>query len=254
MFTIIHRMSPSLEPPSALTFFGDASSRDDTYMVAGGFAVAGHRIEEIDDHIASLRDEARISREFHCSDYRGGQRQDAYHRLINFGYSLVRQKHAALHVIVRDFKAFDHKAKPGENKDTSSNKMYWQLCVHRLGRFYGRKRAIHVRLDAGNDSQDICQMRNQVCAETYRRWQTRPNCIRSIEAMDSARSGILQMADVMVGGIASNVNGRSKASAKGQLADYILRKSGLSSWQQSTTMDARWLTVWHHRDGGPPTA
>ncbi|MBW8842473.1 MAG: hypothetical protein JF608_11835 [Sphingomonadales bacterium] len=49
-------MAIILSDPSALpalSFFGDASSRDSAYMVAGGFAVAGNRINEIEDHIAA---------------------------------------------------------------------------------------------------------------------------------------------------------------------------------------------------------
>jgi hypothetical protein len=51
-------------PPSpylpTLSFFGDSSSKSSTHMVAGGFAVAGRRLHEIEDKIAHLRDDAGI--------------------------------------------------------------------------------------------------------------------------------------------------------------------------------------------------
>ena len=139
-----------------LTFFGDSSSRDKDFMVAGGFAISGNRIAEVEDRIATIRDDAGIRSEFHWADYRGGGRQRAYESLIDYAFGLVNKKHAALHIVISPFKGYDLKAKSGENRDTSVNRMYYQLCLHRLGNFYGKHRAIHVRLDAGSDSTDIC--------------------------------------------------------------------------------------------------
>ena len=162
-------------------------------MVAGGFAVAGVRISEVEDEIAFLRDDAGIKSEFHWSDYRGGAKRDAYEKLVKYGFSLINQRRAALHIIVAKFDGYDHKARSGEGRETSVNRMYYQLLLHRLAQYYGQSRAIHVRLDRGNDSKDICQMRNQVCADAYRKYNTRPNSIRSIEPVQSHHSGIVQL-------------------------------------------------------------
>lgn len=145
-------------------------------MVAGGFAVAGERITEIEAHIAMLRQNANI-REFHWSDYRGGKKREAHEALVDYAFDLIANHHAALHVIIAKFKGYSHKAKDGENRDTSINRMYYQLCLHRPARFYGKRRAIHIRLDTGNDSADICQMRNQLCAAAYKKYRTLPNCV-----------------------------------------------------------------------------
>jgi hypothetical protein len=215
-------------------------------MVAGGFAVASKRVAEIEAHITALREGAGIQSEFHWASYRGGSKRKAYEDLVDYGFQLVRSRHAALHIIIAKFGGYNHKAKPGENRDTSVNRMYYQLCVHRLGRFYGKQRAIHVRLDAGNDSADICRMRGQVCAEAYARYKTRPNSIRTIEPICSKVSPIVQMADVILGGVAAKRNKVEHASEKGALADYILRASGRRSWDTSTLSFARFLTVWNH--------
>ncbi|MDF8334137.1 DUF3800 domain-containing protein [Novosphingobium cyanobacteriorum] len=238
---------PHPEEIPSLSFFGDASSRDRSYMIAGGFAVAGNRIREIEDTIATLRDDAGIRSEFHWADYRGGRRKAGYESLIDYAFQLINQRNAALHVIVAKFDAFDHKAKEGENKDTSVNKMYFQLLLHRVARFYGQKRAIHVRLDQGNDSRDICAMRNQLCAKAYNHYHTKPNCVRSIEPVCSKRVGIVQMADVIVGAIAAKRNEVQHTSPKGELADYVLKASGRASWHTDTSFSARFLTVWHHK-------
>lgn len=237
------------EPPSlpSLSFFGDSSSRDAEYMVAGGFAVAGNRIAEIEDQIATLREDAGMTSEFHWSAYRGGHKRGAYESLITYAFDLINKRKAALHIIVVRFKGYDHKARTGENKDTSINRMYYQLFLHRIARFYGRTRAIHIRLDAGNDCADICNMRNQLCASAYRTYQTRPNCVRSIEPVNSEIVGIVQMADVILGAVAAKQNGVQHTSPKGDLADFILRASGRHTWSTSTPSSARFFTVWHHQ-------
>ncbi|MCC7267720.1 MAG: DUF3800 domain-containing protein [Caulobacteraceae bacterium] len=230
-----------------MSFFGDSSSRNSRYMVAGGFAVAGNRMHEIEDQIATLRDDAGIRSEFHWADYRGGNRRVAYENLVDYAFDLVNKRKAALHLIIAKFEGYDHKSRAGDTKDTSVNRMYYQLCLHRLARFYGKARAIHVRLDAGHDCKDICGMRNQLCADAYRSLGAKPNCIRSIEPVDSKNVGIIQMADVIVGAVAAKQNEIIHKSAKGDLADYVLRASGRHSWAVSTPASARFLTVWHHK-------
>ena len=237
--------------PSAITFFADASSREKDYMVAGGFAVAGKRISEVEAHIAFLRESANI-REFHWSDYRGGNKRGAYEALVNYAFDLIANRHAALHIIIAQFRGYAHKARDGENRDTSINRMYYQLCLHRPGRFYGKNRAIHIRFDAGNDSADICKMRNQLCADAYRKYRTLPNCVRSIEPVDSRKVGIVQMADVILGAVAAKRNGLQHTNAKAQLADFVLEKSGRQSWSHDTDERARLFTVWNHRGKNGP--
>lgn len=236
-----------------LTFFGDSSSRDSDYMVAGGFAVAGSRIAEIESVINSIKRDHGISSEFHWGEYRGGRKRAAYEALVDYGFALVSSRRAALHVIISPFKGYNHKARKGENRDTSVNRMYFQICLHRLAGFYGKKRAIHIRLDAGNDSADICNMREQVCAAAYHRHKTLPNCVRSIEPVDSKNSPIVQLSDVFVGAIAAKQNAVAHTSPKGALADYVLQASGRESWGIETQKDARFLTVWHFRGREGPS-
>ena len=242
-----------------VTFFGDASSKDKRYMVAGGFVVGGADISKIEAEIDAIRNAADMQSEFHWSDYRGGRRKEkAYKALIDLGFELTRggNVRGAFHAIIAKFDGYDHRRGGGENRDTSVNRMYYQLCLHRLSRFYGHARQIHVRLDAGNDSEDIAKMRNEVCADAYKtsrnpmaKWkhECQPNCIRSIIAMNSKSSILIQMADVILGGIAAKRNEVEHTSAKGDLADYILEASGHSGWATDTHFNARLFTVWNHK-------
>lgn len=230
-----------------ISFFGDASSRNERYMVLGGLAVGGHRQHEVEDHIADIRDRGGIKREFHWKEYRGGAKRAAYEELVQYGFGLVKKRHAAFHVIISDFREFDHRRLPRQTRDTSINLIYWSLCLHRVAAYYGKKRAIHIRLDAGNDCEDIVNMRVQLCAAAYQKFATRPNCVRTIEPMSSEASGLVQMADVLVGGIASQMNGNRQDTEKGKLAEFIRVASGRHSWATETPMANRFTTVWHYK-------
>ncbi len=217
-------------------------------MVAGGFAVSSKRVAEIEAHIAGLREAANIS-EFHWSEYRGGDRRDAYCQLVKYGFQLVRMGHAELHIIIARFKGYDHKRVEGENKDTSVNRMYWLLGLYRLAAYYGQEREIHMRLDRGNDSKDICNLRSALCAAARLEFETRLNCIPSITPVCSSKSGLVQMSDVIVGAVAARRNNvtHSPKTEKGPLADLVLSESGHPSWDLDTLKGARGLTVWNHK-------
>lgn len=247
-------LTVSHEELPAMSFFGDASSKDKDYMVAGGFAVAGSRLAEIEAHIDNIATRHSIRGEFHWSEYRGGKNRAAYEELVDYAFALTESRHAALHVIVAKFHGYAHKAVEGENRDTSVNRMYFQLCLHRIARFYGKRRVVHIRLDEGNDSEDICKMRGAVCASAYYEYGTKPNCIRTLEPMASEHSRIIQMADVVLGGIAAKRNGVTHKGAKGPLADFILERSGRPDWDSETPKSARFLTLWNHQSvkSGPP--
>lgn len=208
----------------------------------------GARIAQIEERIAALREQAGIKSEFHWANYRGGRKREAYEALVKYAFELVRQRNAALHVIIAEFGGYNHRRTDGENKDTSINRMYFQLLLHRVARYYGGKRAIHVRLDAGNDSADICSMRNELCAAAYKKYGAKPNCVRTLEPICSRSSGIIQMADVIVGAIAAKRNNVQHRSAKGALANLVLEHSGRNTWATDTPFWAtKFLTVWNHK-------
>ena len=217
-------------------------------MVLGGLAVAGPRIAELEEQIADIRERGGIRSEFHWKDYRGGAKQRAYEELCQMGFDLINSKKAALHVMAADFRQFDHKREEGQTRDTSINKLYWQLCLHRLAKFYGKHRAIHIRLDAGDDCSNICKMRNELSAAAFKKFSAQPNCIRSIEPMGSEKSGLIQLSDVLLGGIASQLNENRADTSKGRLAEFIRKSSGRHSWSTSTPAAHKFLTVWHYRE------
>lgn len=231
-------------------FYCDASShRGSDYMVAGGLFIRTERYHEIEAKIQAIKDAACIRGEMQWKKYRGGARRAAYESLVDLAFLLLKEKQAALHVIICHFASFDHRREPGAGRETSVNRMYYQLAVHRICRYYGKKCAIHIYPDHGDDSADLPSFRTRMCASAYTKHGTKPNCIRAIHPQRSEAHGILQMVDVVIGGIAAKRNGRKLVRPKASLADYILEKSGHADWATDTS---RWwassfFTVWNFK-------
>jgi hypothetical protein len=74
-----------------------------------------------------------------------------------------------------------------------------------------------------------------------------------IEQVDSDKCNLVQMVDVIIGGIAHSRNfpepSHDAVSYKGELAEYVLKGSKLETWAADTERKARRLTVWnfHHQ-------
>ena len=249
-----------LERLPSLTFFGDASSRDHEYMVLGGFAVAEEYIETIEAKIASLRTRAGIQSEFHWSAYRGGARKKAYFALVKYGFELVRNKYVTFHVLISPFKGIgvDHRSGYGRKKnasmnaakDATINKLYRTLLIHRVARFNGGDRAIQVVLDEGNDSREVIKEAAAISIKAYKDYWgshlVKPGSVRTMKAISSTESGIIQLADVIIGGISASREDRPLNQTKSELRDHITRCSGHPGWHINTGSDAREFTVWNH--------
>lgn len=212
-------------------------------MVAGGFAVAEARRQEIEACIREIAERPGISA-FHWSEYRGGGRREAYEELVRYAFELVRAKQAAFHVLIARFRDFAHRL-DGGSPETSVNRMHFQLSLHRIARFYGKYRAIHLRPDRGNDSRELPQYRDALCAAAFKKYGALPNCVRSIHPRPSTEEPIIQMADVLIGAIAASRNQRVLKPAKRDLAAHVLSQSGRSCWSHDTPKSARFLTVWN---------
>lgn len=214
-------------------------------MVCGGVAISRERRDEIEAAIQNIKTDAVIVSEMKWSKYRGGARAKAHKAIVDLFFDLISAKKIHFHVLIAHFAKFDHKYNDGDDHNTSANRMLFQLLLHRVCRFYGRKCLVHVYPDKGNDSADLPGLREVLCAMAYNAYGTIPNCVRSIEPQHSHDHNILQMVDIVIGGIAAKLNARATTDHKIELADYILEKAGHADWKQDTLLAARFMTVWN---------
>jgi Protein of unknown function (DUF3800) len=236
--------------PVKLAFRCDSSSHRDTrYMVAGGVAFQTRRYADISAAIQGIKNAAGIQSEMKWAKFRGGERTKAYEGIVDLFFSLIEQNQVHFHCIIAEFGAFSHGAFEGGTPESSVNRMYYQLLVHRVCKFYSPKCYIWVYPDQGNDSSKLQDHHGGINLAANKRYGVEHRLI-SIEQCDSAKCNILQMVDVIIGGIAHLRNFPNPSGGggyKAALARYILQKSGRQTWEAYTAPNARRLTVWNFK-------
>lgn len=245
-------MSLPIDAPLKLAFRCDSSShRGARYMVAGGVALQPKRYADISAAIGGIKEAAGITSESKWSKFRGGERTSGYKAVIDLFYSLLDINQIHFHCMIAEFGKFSHKAFPSGGPETSVNKMYSQIIIHRICRIYAKRCYIFVYPDKGNDSRDLPRFQGWINWAAHDRYGVEHRlCL--IEPTNSEKCDILQMVDVIIGGIAYRCNFHGSGIAnvaphKAELAAYILSKAQRETWLRNTAPNARRMTVWNFR-------
>jgi hypothetical protein len=141
---------------------------------------------------------------------------------------LITANHVHLHLRFSPFQEYDHSAS-GDRKETDTvSKAYYQLLLHRAGRFYGKHTKILVRPDAGDCTSDLPKLMAAVNVDVSLRYKVPHDAITHIQARDSKDDPMLQLLDVSLGALTAARNGghiNGELSAiKTDLAAYAVEK------------------------------
>lgn len=228
-------------------YCNSSSHRGHEFMVAGGLVLPPSHQADLVDKIGLLKENVGMKSKFRFSDYRGGRKKPAYEGLVDLFFESIENEQIHFHTMICSFNEFDHRRDGQGSPEKSVNKLYYQLFLHRICRFYGGSRAIYAFPDRGDDSKELVQFRDSLCAAAYKKYRTKPNCLRNISPQNSDNSPLIQMTDVIIGSIASLRNGHRQDSDKGRLAQYVLENAPHRCWTRDTPREQRKLTVWNFR-------
>jgi hypothetical protein len=232
--------------PIKLGFHCDSSShRGFEYMVAGGLAVRTARYKDICAAIQRIKDAVGMTSEMKWSEYRGGHRRKTYEAAVDMFFSLIESNEAHFHCMVANFAKFSHKSFEGGTPESSVNRMYYQLLVHRVCKAYARKCYIFCYPDKGVDGSELAEYLGAINFQANQRYKTQHK-LALVEQRDSKLCNLTQMVDVIIGGIAHRCNNpNAEAGHKKDLADYVYRKAGVKTWLRNAMPKGRRFTVWH---------
>lgn len=230
-----------------LHYYCDCSSYagDNKYAVVGGIAVKAHKVDLMNNQIQSLKDGIEMKSEFKWSEYRGGRKRAVYEALVDLFYEAIDLDLMHFHAMIVDFDEFDHHREGRGAPHLSINKMYYQLMLHEVCRRYGDKWRIVMLPDHGPDSDQISEFRDGICANAYRRYRAKPNCLRAIHPTASKKVNLLQMADVIIGAIAAQREDRVVKTVKADLRKYVMTRSPVPDMSINTHRDERKFSIWN---------
>ncbi len=147
-----------------------------------------------------------------------------------------------------DFQRFDHDLREDGGKGESLKRMYYQLILHRLCRPHSDGQLLYALVDKANELDGLDELKkglNSVCKSKYKQSGEQ---LRAIEFRDSKTEPLLQLNDIILGGICYQRNRRNEEQGLGQyksnLAGYILGRFGYVDFDADTPRGQK-MSIWN---------
>ncbi|MER8645748.1 hypothetical protein [Mesorhizobium sp. M1252] len=146
-------------------------------------------------------------------------------------------------------KKYDHSAS-GRRKETDTiSKAFYQLLLHRPGRYYGDVRRLLIRPDMGECTAYLPAMMMGLNTDICQRFELKARPVASIVARDSKLERMLQLLDVSLGALTAARNGNHE---NGKLRDHkvgvvkrALERGGIKDIEKSHPMETKGFNIWN---------
>jgi hypothetical protein len=239
---------------ASLHFFCDETSytggSGHRFAAVGGIVVNSARINSIDDEVAAIKTTHRkaVTSELKWEKINRHDLQ-LYEDCCRYFFSLLEANYIHFHVVICNFKEYDHRTLNHGDKCTSVSKTYYQLLLHRGCKLYGEKARIHARPDRGDCSKALPGLQGGLNADARRRFGLKSAPIASINPVESKTIPIMHLNDIVLGAIASHRNGRqlepNASPHKARISDVVLAGFGLTSYAFSTPKNNPKFSIWN---------
>ncbi|MBI3740697.1 MAG: DUF3800 domain-containing protein [Chloroflexi bacterium] len=238
----------SQSPERFLHIYCDESRQTvDRYMVIGGIITRRENEERFAETMRLFRDSQNMKAEFKWVKV-SSQKLKEYRALIDLFFSVNQAFH--FKVIVINTQEIDNRRYNKNDAELGFYKLMYQFLLHSFGAYLSPSDRCIIFLDQRTTSKyklsKLCSILNNGLHKKYK-YLRRP--VHNIQATDSKKSDLIQIADVLMGAIGYEMNGaHTRTGAKrGKvlLAEYIAQKAGLVNLQQPTARSNKTFSIWH---------
>jgi len=198
------------------------------YMVIGGLWVPSAIETDLRNQITELRKRRGLYREFHWQKLSGGV-IDAYQEFLDLFFNLQTLK---FNCIVIDKKNKDFTAYNQGDKELGFYKLYEKLIIGNTDPAHSY--LLYVDHRTTRKASRLIDLQSAVNAHWQSKVDTNEAIIRVIEARDSKQEDIIQLADILLGALASAWNNSATGQGKIIFHDYLMKKLQWSSLRQTT--------------------
>lgn len=166
----------------------------------------------------------------------------------------------SFHCLLVDFDRFDHDLRPDGGANESLKRMYFQLMLHRCGKTHGQTHSLYAFPDKANELEGLPDLMRGLNSDLRKRHGCAGDPFKAIEFRESHKELLLQLNDLILGGVCYQknlrMNAKDAAQHKANLAGYILGRTGLSHYDTDTPKRVTDFTVWnlkseHLKGSGP---
>lgn len=168
---------------------------------------------------------------------------------VDYLVDLIEKRQAHFHIRFSPMKEYTHDG-PRKRFDTVS-KAYYQLLLHRPGKFYGKTCKISVRPDDGDCTSLLKKFLPHIERDAWGRYGANPDCFQDVVCLNSKSEPLLQLLDVSLGALTAYRNGRHDhpdcAIQKKELANYTVNafaKVGLKNIKWNAD-PGNYFSVWN---------
>lgn len=176
---------------------------------------------------------------------------DRYKEWVDLFFLLIGAGRIHFKSVVFNTHEIDYATYHQGDRELGFYKFFYQLLVNKFGPYAkSDEDRLLVFLDRRKTRYRLRNLRD-VLNNGIRKKYGLANVLRSVEPLDSKKSDLLQMTDVIIGAIGYHWNDhhtRAAASkARVELAEYIAVKAKLSTLKQETPWAQRFFEIWQFR-------
>lgn len=239
-------------PPQDFAFFADESGiSQDRFTVVGGLSMHNSTADVIYRSLAKYRSDHNMHSELKWSKI-SNQKLNEYRALVDLFFALNSTNHVQFHAVVFDSHSWNHNKYNNGDSDIGLSKLYYDLILHKFVRRCGvSDNSLFVCLDHRNSSTPLEDLRKMLNAAAARDHALTHRPVAQLISRDSKADCILQLNDVILGGVCAIRNGKhlldGTRAAKREIAMMILEKSGLTTFDIDSPRSINRFTVWNKR-------
>lgn len=172
----------------------------------------------------------------------------AYQRFVDLLFE--NQRSIYFKAIIVDTHQMDNQKYNKGSKELGFYKMMYQLLLHSFGQVLGRSDRCLVTLDQRTTQRYKLSTLDVILNKGLRKkYGFKHDPVRHVQAMDSANSDLIQLADVLMGAVGFQANDDDRrpgaSAAKIALANYIARRARLLHLRQSTPKSLMHFSLWY---------
>lgn len=238
-------------PPQDYVFIADeAGISNDRYTVVGGICMHTSTLKKTCDTLLEYRAKHGMQSELKWQRV-SNQKSAEYKALVEYFFAMNNANYIHFHSIIFDSHQWNHhKYNDGEG-EIGLSKLYYQLILHKFVKTYGNIGTLYIRVDHRNSQTPLEDIRRMLNATAARDHNIGTAPVKQLVSEDSKKCDLLQMNDVILGAVCAARNGRhllaDGRAAKRELAELVLEKSGLNSFDQDSPKGVERFTIWNMR-------
>lgn len=241
-----------------VALFCDEAGKDtDRYLAVGGLIVPSPKSSRVaSEEFIRLKNDSGITGEVKWNNTKKGN-YEKYRNVVDLVFSLAANGHLEFHCILVDFQRFNHDLRDDGGRGESLKRMYYQLILHRLCRPHSGGQLLYALVDKANELGGLEDMKRGLNNVSKKRYGQTGEQLRVIEFRDSKAEPLLQLNDIILGGVCYQRNRRNEEQGIGQfksnLAGYILGRFGYVNFDCNTPRGQN-MSIWNfssdHLRGG----